>query len=347
MDLILLDKNFNICGIVEKYSELRWNRRYFDVGDFKLWLSPEYFDDIKNARYIYHSENDETAIIENLRYDLEQNGKHALYADGRMLEALFCDRVIDKTIMLDGNIETAVNGLVTDIAMTGSRKIDRLVIASTDGFDINISMQACGKELMGFLYSLLSKYGLSFSLHYDYLFDDIAFEIFQGKDRRRLQSKNSVAVFSADFENIRSERYIFSSVGYKNFAYIAGKETDTDRITTSVSLLEDGEERKELYVDASDIRKTLSDGTVLTDAEYLDSLQNRGMECLKSHRVIDNAECRIEDRANLIYRKDYDLGDICDFEDDSIGISESLMITELHETRSEKGSNIEAVFKRI
>lgn len=346
MDLILLDKNFNICGIVEKYSELRWNRRYFDVGDFKLWLSPEYFCDIKNAKYIYHSENDETAIVEELRYDLTSDGKHILYVAGRMLEALFYDRVIDQTVMLSGNIETAITSLVMDIAMTGERQIDRLVIASTDGFDINISAQVTGKNLMELLYSLLGTYGLSFSLHYDYLFDDIAFEIFCGKDRRRTQNTNSAAVFSTDFENIKSNRYIFSTSDHKNFAYVAGEGTGSERIITSVNMIPDGGSRRELYVDARDIRKTLSDGTALSDEAYLLNLKSRGTEKLKAHGLVEHAECSIDSNANLVYRTDYDIGDICDFDDSSIGISESLIISELHEIRSEKGMNVDAVFKK-
>ncbi len=346
MDLILLDSDFNICGIVEKYSELRWNRRYFSAGDFELRLSPEYFENLRAARYIYHSENDETAIIENVRYDLDGDGRHLLYAGGRMLEALFFDRVIDKTVMLEGNIETAVNDLVMKIAMTGDRKIERLLISSTDGFDYTVSEQVTGRNLMEFLYTLLRSYGLSFSLHYDYLYDDISFQIYGGKNRSRSQSVNSVAVFSTDFENIKSDRYIFSISDYKNFAYVAGEGTGADRVVTTVDMIPEGEDRRELFVDARDVRKTLSDGTALTDAEYLLGLKSRGTEKLKSHCIVDYAECNIDSDSNLVYRKDYDIGDICDFDDPELGISSTLRITELHEIRSGGGMTVEAVFAK-
>ncbi len=341
-DFYLLDDSFNICGIIGEYGSLLWRRRFFDVGDFSVLIPSEKLKAVKAAKYIYHPENDETAIIEKLEYNTDKNGKKVLRVSGRMLEAILSDRVIESSALIEGTVDSVVSSVLTTYAMTGDRAISLLSLGTDFGCTETVSLQATGKSLMSFLYSLLQPYGLSYRIRYDAANNKLKFSVFDGENRSSDQLNNSYAVFSSDFENILSDKYIFDISKYRNFAYVAG-----DGATTSVSLIKDGEDRRELYVNARDVRKTLDDGTPLSDTEYTKRLKQKGLERLKACGKVEHAECEIDSSSNLRYRADFDIGDICEFSDTEIGITEILRITGLYESYDDGVFRVSAVFENV
>ena len=96
MELFLLDKDFQICGLVDDFSSLVWNRKYYECGDFKLQVGLEYKEQFKNAKYVYSKEFIETAIIEAFNYRNTMQGVEIEFS-GRFLESKLSQRVIDQT----------------------------------------------------------------------------------------------------------------------------------------------------------------------------------------------------------------------------------------------------------
>lgn len=68
MELFLLDKNFQICGLIDDFSSLVWNRKYYECGDFNLQIGLNYIQQFKNAKYVYSKEFVETGILEAFNY---------------------------------------------------------------------------------------------------------------------------------------------------------------------------------------------------------------------------------------------------------------------------------------
>ena len=52
MELLLLDKNFQICGLIDDFSSLVWNRKYYECGNFNLQIGIKYWEQFRNAMYI-------------------------------------------------------------------------------------------------------------------------------------------------------------------------------------------------------------------------------------------------------------------------------------------------------
>jgi hypothetical protein len=334
-DLILLDRDFAVCGIVENYSELRWVRRYFSVGEFSLLLPPGSREITAEARYIYNPANGETAVIEEQRTATDASGKCSRLLCGRMLESLFDLRVINGIATVNGNAENEARALILKYALIGPRKIPKLTLGAVAGHTAQASAQYSGISLSKALYSLLGSVGLSPRLTYDYGGGSLVFTVAGGLDRTQEQTENSWAIFSSEYENVRSSLYVKNERDLRNFFYIAGEyASDGSRKVVTLDLTGGGE-RRELFVDAKDIRRTYKDENGIThtasDAEYTAMLTGRGYEAAAEHAAFELVEGIVAGHAPPVYREGYDLGDICDYTDTTLGIQRPLRITEITE----------------
>lgn len=348
MDIIFLDSGFTVCGILDDYRLMQWNRRYFSCGDFSVELPGSYFKVSDEAKYIYHPGNNECGIIEKRVFSVGKNGESRLTFSGRLTEALLADRVIDTVTMLSGNLESQVLSLVSRFAATGERAIPLLTTASPSGFSETVSAQAYAVDLSSYLYSLLCGYGMSYRLKYDYNSGTLVFGLVKGLDRTQDQTLNLPAVFSSGFENILESTGTVDESHFRNFAYVFGHDPDGGgRPKAEVDRIASGEPRRELAVSASDISWTYRSGSQtvrLTDGEYAALLTARGTEKLSRLSPSVRVEGIIDSRSGPVYRRDFDLGDLCCCEEPEAGISRALRLTGVTELWQNGGCDVRAVF---
>lgn len=335
MKLIVLDKNLDTMGSVPLFRTLIWVRRYEKPGYFELYASKDYFDLLNTGKYLYRNDADELGVIDEVNYSQDENGSVEAYAKGNFAEILLYDRVIESSVVLTGNIETAIRNLVARTAISpadSDRRIEHLRLGKENGISGNLNIQATGDNLSEKLYDIGNTQGISHRVRYDYLTNDLIFEVWQGKDRRDSQEVNSWAVFSNSFYNIRSVVYSRNSSSYKNFAYVAGAGEGADRVIVTVDLREPGEERKELYVDARDLQQEDGNGNTIPLTVYKEHLRQRGREKLAEFRKVEIISSEVDPNANLVYKKDFDLGDYCTYINTKVNIVTDKRITEIMET---------------
>ena len=293
MDLLLLDKNFQICGIIDDFASLVWNRKYYECGNFTLQTKLDKYNDIKIAKYIYCKDFVETAVIEAIKI---QESTQIVETSGRFLESILAKRVINTTKKFSNKItEDIVRSLITDIAINDTnRKIDKLVLGTRQGLGTSRTIQMTGDVLLDKIYELCKEDELGFRVRYDFDNDEIIAEVWQGLDRVDTQTTNTWAIFSRNFENITDSEYNTDSTQYRNYAYVEGEVTDVEgnktRKSTIVDMRKEGEERLELYVDARDLQKDEE----TTDMEYMKMLRERGKEKLAENNKVEEASVSID-----------------------------------------------------
>ena len=335
MRLTVLDANFDTIGTIPLFRTLIWIRRYDKPGSFELYVSKDFFHMLNVGRYLYRNDADELGIVNEVNYTQDENGDREAYAKGYFAEILLHDRVIENTVALTGSIETVMRDLVTQKAISpsdGGRAVKHLRLGRISGLQEALKVQATGDNLGEKLYEIGNAHEASHRIRYEYLTNDLVFEVWQGKDRRDIQEENSWAVFSNSFYNIRNVAYNRNTSSYKNFAFVAGAGQGVGRAVITVDLRQPGEERKELYVDARDLQQEDGDGNRIPDEEYRAQLAQRGMEKLAEFRKVETVSIGIDPNANLVYKKDFDLGDYCTYINTEIGIATDQRITEVMET---------------
>ena len=343
MDLLLLDKNFQICGIIDDFASLVWNRKYYECGNFTLQTKLDKYNDIKIAKYIYCKDFVETAVIEAIKI---QESTQIVETSGRFLESILAKRVINITKKFSNKItEDIVRSLITDIAINDTnRKIDKLVLGTRQGLGTSRTMQMTGDVLLDKIYELCKEDELGFRVRYDFDNDEIIAEVWKGLDRIDTQTINTWAIFSKNFENITDSEYNTDSTQYRNYAYVEGEVTDVEgnktRKSTIVDMRKEGEERLELYVDARDLQKDEE----TTDMEYMEMLRERGKEKLAENNKVEEASFSIDPYSNLIYKTDFDLGDKVVYKNDDLGFNIENRIVGISEAYENGNKTIDVTF---
>lgn len=330
MDLIVLDEKFDTLGSIPLFQTLIWTRRYEKPGCFELHGSKDYFQLLNKGRYLYRKDAAELGVIDEVNYMQDDNGARTAYAKGNFAEILLANRVVESMVTLGGTVETAMRDLVRRTAISPTdvdRKIKHLRLGDISGISGNLDMQATGDNLSDKLYEIGNTRGISHRIRYDYLTNDLAFEVWQGKDRRDSQEENSWAIFSNLFYNVRNVTYNRNGGAYKNFAYVAGEGEGAERVIATVDVREPGEERREIWVDARDLQQ--GDNSL---SAYKGQLVQRGREKLAEYRKVETVSGDVDPHANLVYKKDFDLGDYCTYVNTEIGISTDKRVTEIMET---------------
>lgn len=326
MELLLLGKDFQICGLIDDFSSLVWNRKYYECGNFNLQIGIKYWEQFKKAMYVYSKDFKETGILEALNYKTTLQGTE-IQRSGRFLESMLADRVINVTQSFKNQTtEDIVRSLVNTFAINaGTRSIPNLILGERKGLGRKRTMQITGDNLLDKIYELCKEDELSIKLWYDFNNDKLVFEVWQGLDRRDTQNENTWAIFSRNFENILEDEYLTDETQYRNFAYVAGEDTGGNRVVVEVDRVKEGEKRKELYVDARDIQSEIYDdegnSTKISDAEYKEMLKERGIEKLNECNKVEVADFSIDTLANLKYKTDFDLGDKVVYKNDELGFN--------------------------
>lgn len=354
MELLLLDKNFEICGLIDDFSSLVWNRKYYDCGDFSLQTSIDNRKQFENAKYIYSKDFLETAILETLNIKQSTQGIEIIRT-GRFLESKLAQRVIDQTQYFRNMItEDIVRSLVnTFVINAGIRSIPNISLGKRKGLGRSRTMQMTGDNLLTKIYELCKEDELSIKLWYDFEQNKMIFDVWQGLDRVDTQSENTWAIFSRNFENIVNEEYATDTTKYCNFAYVDGEleektgtnedgttKTTKKRVTVTVNRIKEGENRKELYVDARDLQKDEN----MTDTEYQQTLIERGIEKLNENAKIETANFAIDPLSNLTYKKDFDLGDKVVYKNDELGFNREDRIIGISEAYENGDRTIDIIF---
>ncbi len=335
MELIVMDENFDIMGPVTLFRTLIWVRRYQQPGCFELHVSTDYFPLLNSGRYLYRNDAEELGVIDEVNYSQDENGGRQAYAKGNFAEILLAARVIETVTALAGSVEMAMRALVERTAISPSdadRKIKHLRLGELSGISGSLDTQATGDNLSDKLYEIGNAQEISHRVRYDYLTNDLAFEVWQGKDRRDSQEVNSWAIFSNSFYNIRNVVYNRNSSQYKNFAYVAGSGEGLERVIVTVDLRQPGEERRELWVDARDLQQKDGNNNPISLSAYRAQLVQRGREKLAEYRKVETVNSGVDAKANLVYKKDFDLGDYCTYINTEINVATDKRITEIMET---------------
>lgn len=363
MELLLLDKNFGICGLIDDFSSLVWNRKYYECGNFNLQFGLKYWKQFENAKYVYSKEFEETAILETLNYKNTTQGVE-IQRSGRFLESILAQRVINTTQKFKNMItEDIIRSLVSTFAIhSGDRKIKNLVLGERKGLGRTRTIQMTGDNLLDKIYELCKEDELSIHLRYDFDKNEMVFEVWQGLDRRDTQNTNTWAVFSRNFENIVDDEYSTDETKYCNFAYVEGEveEESEDllavgevsnkrRVEVIVDRVRPGEERRELYVDARDLQSDKGEDEEgnpieVTEEEYLEMLRERGIEKLNECNRVEISNFTIDSNSNLRYKEDFDIGDKVVYSNDDLGFFIENRIVEVSEVYENGDRTIDVTF---
>lgn len=342
MELYVFDRSLNFQGIFESFFSLRWIRRYSKCGEFELHcsLTPETLNLLQRGNVIWKKDDLEAGFIEYRNLKQDTTGKEILVVKGKFLTGYLGRRIIWEIANLNTTSELAIRSLINNNAINPinlDRKIDLMALGEVKNYTQTINYQVSYKNLLEEIESIASTNELGIRTLIDIQNKQMVFDIYEGLNRTAGQSINAPAIFSKEFENILEQEYTDSLNNYRNTVLIAGEGEGAARefVTVGQGI---GLDRFELFVDARDLQKEDR-----TTQQYVELLENRGKTNLAEYQEIQTFESKINLNSNLIYKEDFDLGDIVTCTSKKWNVTIDTRITEIEEVYEESGKQINVV----
>lgn len=342
----ILDSGLNYKGLIDDYTSFLFTRRFHSFGEFVIQtnLNKNNVEFMKKGHFVFMgTDKHKCGIIMSVEKVKDNTGAlgEQIVAKGLEVQSLFARRIIipntgqSHVSFNNQSAETIFKNLVSSQTIN-SENADRVISLLQNAEDIQrgplLSKSYRFKKLSDEFEKLSKESKLGIKMTVDTSSKKIIFDVYEGVDRRAGNGVNPHAIFSSDYDNLESQRYIESDYNKATFALAAGQGEGIDRELYEKTLGETGLERFEEFVDAR-------------DAETTQVLASRADQKLIEMQGELSFEGMIMTSSNLIYELDYDLGDQVTVIDKKWGMRLDTRLTEITEIyEREKGFRVEPVF---
>ena len=285
MNLSLYDKDLNRVAIIGgQYISCLWSEGYNTIENFTLELveTDEYKKKVAVDCYVGRDDRNTLMIIKTVQFG---NGK--IVASGKQATRVLGDVSFIGTISSGSNIDTSVIN-----AYNNSDKYRGVEFINTS-LGVKYHHQISNKSFSELCETMCQSEDVGFRAKRGA--GNVLIEFYQPGEKENL-------VFSEKFGNLTVNSVSISSENYKNYAIVLG-EGDGDSRTKVVIDLTNGEERRDLIVDARDLQS--EDGE--TAESYRERLTTRGFENLIERT--QTFSCAFTPYSSDFGKK-YDLGDV-------------------------------------
>lgn len=352
MELYVLEEDtFDRVEIVDDFSSLIWTERYFEAGDFQLKVPAS-----KEALSLYIPDralellgSREIMFIDNVELTTDETGMSYFLVTGYSGLSVTSRRIIwgHKRYSFSGS-KSAIQTLLNESIISPSaqeRKISWVSFRSTVTDDSPLDVEYEGDNLYEKLVSILKlrTLGIRSSLENN----NMVLELYAGVDRSTDQEVNPFVVFSPDFENLQSSKFILSSRDYKNTTLVGGKGDPGTRpyLTVTEDASVTGLSRREIYTDASSVAQE-ENGQPLTQQQIEASMRAKGLDTLSEHPIYMSFDGEAVVGSTYEYGVDFFLGDIVQTSNE-YGMETKSRVIEYIQTQDESGVSAYPTFEAI
>lgn len=378
------DKNTRkVIGLIDTAKSVIWKTKYYGVGDFEIYVSAneETLSLLVEDNYVTRIDRDDCGIIEKIEITDNPNDGRMIVASGRFCKSILDRRIVYEATLagvgmnyywtcaasiLRGNVEMAVRELIEANAVNAkdeNRNIpeihwtnddiagltEKIVIDADANTEETAEKQVTYKDLQEYTDGVLEEYALGAKMWLDRELLKFRYKVFKGIDRSR-DNTTGIAplIFSQDFDNLNSSSYTLDKSTLKTTALIGGEGEGTERKCAFSYAWISGLQRRETFVDASSISSTYKDGEeekTYTNEEYRKQLEAQGRQTIAALQKIETFDGELDlTNSELIFGKDYGVGDIITIEDKKIGKYINARILSVTEVEDDDGYKIDVEY---
>lgn len=367
MNIYVLNEQFQKTSIIDVYESFIWTDRYYESGDFELVVpaSIEMVSILQKDLYLSIDSSENTMIIEDIEITTDYEKGNELKVTGRTLDSILDRRIIWGQTELNGNLQNAIKTLLEKNVINPEevrRKIDNFVFKETTDptiIDLTIDAQYFGDNLYDTIVALCKANFIGFRVTLNST-NQMVFELYSGVDRTFNQTEREAIEFSPRFDNLLNSDYVRSDKSLKNVALVGGEGEGSERKTSSVyttaglgvlnlDIQPSGLKRREMFSDANSISSKVTDGdghqVNLSDAEYTEKLNHKGMQDLAEVDGITTFNGEVNSYIQSIYKRDYYLGDLVQIKNEYNIEGTTRIIEVIYSDNTSDGKQIYPTFK--
>jgi hypothetical protein len=348
MDLYFRDLNFNITNLIDYAEAILWTRKYYEPGDFTIVL-PVSAPKMSLGDYVTRKDDESIGIIRRISYT-DKN----VTISGKMFEDILSKRVdfpprkywSDNPTSWTWKLEDILRHIVTYNAIEntgyGDRKFPGLVLGDVKGYTNPCELDTEGLPVSELLHKVCSNFGIGWKITRQG--SSFVFDLYKGTNRSYTQDVNPHVVFSDEFDNMIDPRYVISDEILGNVGCVysgncgQGQEPGIFIYNNNIS----GFDRREIYVDATQITDNNPDGSRIPYSEFTAMMLRLAANELVGITNIFDAE--ITASVGYKYKQDYFVGDIVSIKNSKWDVSTNTRILAVTESDGVDGYSVVPTF---
>lgn len=260
MEVYVLDREYEIVGMIDEAESVLWDKKYNDIGESEIYIpcSEETLDLLQIGRYLYRYDDDMFCKIESIEIETDVEEGDYIIATAKDICTILSGRVVRWQIVYSGTVAGFVEKVLTDNVINpaqAQRKISNFTIDTSNFSELTetIDVSAFTEDLLQLILSTCKSHNYGFRVSLDIETRLLTFRLYRGKNKASTEGEEYVE-FSPHFSNILSSNYKEDDSGYKNVAYVGyvGVDEETHLLSLFKGEAEpQGEERREMYVDGT------------------------------------------------------------------------------------------------
>lgn len=288
MQIYILDKQYYLLAAINEQEDIVFNKRFNDVGycALKVACDAEMLELLKAGYYIFRFDDDMICKIVHPQIDTNVEQGDYLTVDAEDMNNILAGRIVRWEVAYSGTVAGFIKRLIVDNVVNPKeerRRIDNFDFDDSNFSEftetISIPKGTATQDLLQLVMATCKTYNYGFRVSLDIETRRLRFRLIRGKNKATVESEEYVE-FSPNFANIISSHYAENESNYKNVVYVGYKSANKD--DENIYLLSmyegqeegkpepQGEERREVYVDATgtsrevdiDTLQTIFDGNV-------------------------------------------------------------------------------------
>lgn len=346
MEFYIVDQNLNIVGIIDSYKSAIWTERYYESGDFELYL-PATANNIlllQKQRFVVRTDQPtKCMIIEDIQIETDEENGDYMTVSGRSISTVLMRRIIWKQTTYSGYTEQMVYKMLEKNCTApddSDRIIPYLTLAPMQGLTEKISRQFTGDHVETAIQDVCKDSKLGYRVNLDLENKQFIFSMYRGEDRSYDQSVNPYVVFSPNYDNLLSSKYQNTDVNFHNVLQVAGEGEGIAKQKVTVGR-GSGLNRFESFLNAS---QTSANSGELDVDTYRTLLYQQGQEKLADLAVQESMDSDVVSNSTYQLNRDYFLGDVVEVVNE-FGLAMTPRVTEVIECQDDTGYSIVPKFE--
>lgn len=265
MQLYILNSQHEIIGMIDDAESILWNKKYTDAGYCEIYIpcNIDMFSLLARGNYIFRYDDDMFCKIEAPEIETStENGNFIIATANDIVSVLLSGRIVRWQIVYSGTVAGFIKKLLYDSIINpeqSQRRIANFELdeSNFDEFTETIEVSAFTDDLFPLIRTTCKTYNYGFRVTYDIVRGKYVFKLYKGKNKALADGEEYVE-FSPTFANIVSSKYKEDESDYKNVAYVSyvGEDENEHLLSMYEGEFEPiGEERKEVFTTATDIKR--------------------------------------------------------------------------------------------
>lgn len=367
MEAFILDKNYDSIAILDTYVSFIWTDRYSECGDFEIYLpaTQDMIDILKPKYYLWRKDTDRVMIIEDVTLTADAEQGSMLDVTGRSLESILDRRIVYGQQLLTGNFQNGIKRLLQQNIISPSvnaRRIPNFTFKQSsdpavtrETIDVTVNCE----NLYDVICDQCKKHNLGFRVKPNYTNGGFVFELYAGKNRSYDQDDLPWVMFTPKYENLLNSEFVTSTKLVKNVVLVGGEgEESAKDLVWAENGSSSGLERRELYIDASGVSKTIREEQPVEDPEtgevtwetvtvdnpnYISQLREKGLEEIAKHETETAFTGEIDAVRQFVYGVDFDIGDVVQVANE-YGMEKVCRVSEVVRSHDDTGDLVTPTF---